>query len=63
MLFRSLNENSLKTIDIKVEENLAQVKPSEQFQFERHGYFICDLDSNKDSVVFNRTVTLRDTWK
>jgi len=58
-----LNENSLKTIDVKVEENLAQVKPAEQFQFERHGYFICDLDSNKDSVVFNRTVTLRDTWK
>jgi glutaminyl-tRNA synthetase len=58
-----LNENSLKTIDIKVEENLAQVKPAEQFQFERHGYFICDLDSNKDSVVFNRSVTLRDTWK
>ena len=58
-----LNENSLKTIDIKVEENLAQVKPAEQFQFERHGYFICDLDSNKDTIVFNRTVTLRDTWK
>jgi len=58
-----LNENSLKTINIKVEENLKQVRPEDQFQFERHGYFMCDLSSTNEAIVFNRTVTLRDTWK
>ena len=58
-----LNENSLNTVNIKIEENLNAVKAGEQFQFERHGYFICDQTSSNQNIVFNRTVTLRDTWK
>ena len=57
-----LNLNSLKTSQIKLEENCLSVSPSDQFQFERHGYFICD--SNQNSIItFNRTTTLRDTWQ
>ena len=58
-----LNPHSKTTIAVVLEENCLQVKPSEQYQFERHGYFICDTDSTKGSIEFNRTVTLRDTWK
>ena len=57
-----LNLDSLKTSKIKLEKNCISVSPGDQFQFERHGYFICD--SNKNSVItFNRTTTLRDTWQ
>ena len=42
---------------------LREAKPEEQFQFERHGYFIADrLDSTIGKPIFNRTVTLRDSW-
>ncbi|MCH9781712.1 MAG: glutamine--tRNA ligase/YqeY domain fusion protein [Betaproteobacteria bacterium] len=58
-----LNPHSKTTITVVLEENCLQVKPFEQYQFERHGYFICDTDSTKGSIEFNRTVTLRDTWK
>ena len=36
--------------------------PGERFQFEREGYFVADPDSTPERPVFNRTVTLRDTW-
>jgi glutaminyl-tRNA synthetase len=36
--------------------------PEVQYQFERHGYFCPDPDSTPDKLVFNRTVTLKDTW-
>ncbi|MGB8857216.1 MAG: hypothetical protein WCC58_11170, partial [Burkholderiales bacterium] len=43
--------------------SLKDVKPEEQFQFERHGYFIADkVDSTPSKPIFNRTVTLKDTW-
>jgi len=58
-----LNPHSKTTIAVVLEENCWEVKPFEQYQFERHGYFICDTDSTKGSIEFNRTVTLRDTWK
>jgi len=58
-----LNPHSKTTITVVLEENCLKVKPFEQYQFERHGYFICDTDSTKGSIEFNRTVTLRDTWK
>jgi len=46
-----------------VEASLAEAKPEERFQFERLGYFVADrLDHNSDTPVFNRTVSLRDTW-
>jgi len=59
-----INPNSLQ-IDRKarLEPNLKEAKPGERFQFTRLGYFVVDPDSTPDNLVFNRTVTLRDTWK
>jgi glutaminyl-tRNA synthetase len=46
-----------------VEPSLADAAPGSAFQFERMGYFCVDaVDSSADSLVFNRTVTLRDAW-
>jgi glutaminyl-tRNA synthetase len=41
---------------------LADARPGERFQFERLGYFCVDQDSSDEKLLFNRTVTLRDTW-
>ena len=59
-----LNPNSLEIITAcYVEPSLAQASPSRHYQFERLGYFCVDtVDSTRDALVFNRTVTLRDTW-
>ena len=46
----------------KLEPSLAETQPGDRFQFERTGYFAVDEDSAPDAPVFNRTVTLRDTW-
>jgi glutaminyl-tRNA synthetase len=46
----------------RVEESLGQAAALERFQFLRQGYFCLDPDSNPGRPVFNRTVTLRDTW-
>jgi len=53
----------LTSITVQLEENLVNIKPMDQFQFERHGYFICDPDSSSKNIIMNRTVTLRDNWK
>lgn len=45
-----------------VEKYLANAKPLEHFQFQRIGYFTVDKDSTENHLVFNRTVTLKDTW-
>jgi len=58
-----INPESVKKTKIKLEENLVNIKPSDQYQFERHGYFICDLESTSNNLKINRTVTLRDAWK
>ena len=58
-----INPNSVEISKIKLEENLINIKPGEQYQFERHGYFICDQKSTKTQIKINRSVTLRDTWK
>ncbi len=59
-----INPNSVHTIKAQLELGLKEVKPSESFQFERHGYFVADLkDSQAGKPVFNRTVTLKDTWQ
>jgi glutaminyl-tRNA synthetase len=61
--FRSnLNPDSLKVITAYVEPGLAGSSPGEKFQFQRMGYFCVDPDSTSDKLVFNRTVTLRDSW-
>ena len=58
-----LNDSSLIIINnCKLEPSLLEVKNDEIFQFERIGYFIKDKISNKSDLVFNRTVSLRDTW-
>lgn len=44
------------------EEWLAKAKPGEHYQFQRVGYFTVDKDSTSDHIVFNRTVSLKDTW-
>jgi glutaminyl-tRNA synthetase len=59
----NLNPHSLETLnDCRIEPSLNNAKSGERFQFERLGYFYVDPDSSKDKLVFNRTVSLRDTW-
>ena len=58
-----INPESFKKIKVKLEENLLNTNPYDKYQFERHGYFICDTNSTNQNIKFNRTVTLRDTWK
>ena len=62
--FRSnLNPDSLEVLpSCYVEPSLANAKPGDRYQFERLGYFCADPDSSDGKLVFNRTVTLRDTW-
>jgi len=58
-----LNPDSLsKLVDCKVEPALAEAAPGARFQFERLGYFSVDPDSREGTPLFNRTVTLKDTW-
>jgi glutaminyl-tRNA synthetase len=57
-----MNMESLKTVDCFVEPSLANVASLEKFQFERIGYFCADPDSTPGKPVFNRTVTLKDSW-
>ncbi|MDP8206145.1 MAG: glutamine--tRNA ligase/YqeY domain fusion protein [Candidatus Electryonea clarkiae] len=59
----SVNPDSLKTLtESRVEPSLADKQPGWKCQFERQGYFCVDPDSEQGKLVFNRTVTLRDTW-
>ena len=58
-----LNPNSLEVLpSCRVESSLAGAVPGTQYQFLRTGYFCVDPDSSDEKLVFNRTVTLRDTW-
>jgi glutaminyl-tRNA synthetase len=59
-----INPKSLEILkDCQLEPSLAEAAPESRFQFERLGYFCVDSkDSSRDEPVFNRTVTLRDTW-
>ena len=61
----ALNSDSLETLtNCHVESSLANAKSGDRFQFERTGYFCVDsVDSSAEKLVFNRTVTLRDTWE
>jgi glutaminyl-tRNA synthetase len=59
----ALNPDSLKTITAYVEPSLANAKPDDKFQFERHGYFVADrVDHKAGRVVFNKITGLKDTW-
>jgi glutaminyl-tRNA synthetase len=58
-----LNPNSLETLaGCEVEPSLAAAAAGDRYQFERLGYFCVDPDSAPGRLVFNRAVTLRDTW-
>ncbi|MBI5966410.1 MAG: glutamine--tRNA ligase/YqeY domain fusion protein [Deltaproteobacteria bacterium] len=59
-----LNPNSLEILkSCRVELSLASAAPASRYQFERVGYFCVDpVDSSNEALVFNRTVTLRDSW-
>ncbi|MCW5670959.1 MAG: glutamine--tRNA ligase/YqeY domain fusion protein [Hydrogenophaga sp.] len=59
----ALNPNSLKVVTAYVEPSLAQAKPDNKFQFERHGYFVADRqDHVAGKPVFNRVTGLKDSW-
>ena len=59
----SLAPGSLEVLrGCRVEAALAAAKPLDRFQFERLGYFCCDQDGTAAAPVFNRTVSLRDSW-
>ena len=58
-----INPKSLELLkQCFVEPSLANSKSGNRFQFERMGYFCVDRDSTKEKPIFNRTVTLKDTW-
>src|SRR5262249_58229610 len=62
-LVASLNPKSLEVLTTcQVEPSLAGATPGSRYQFERQGYFCVDPDTRPGALVFNRTVTLRDTW-
>jgi len=57
-----LNPHSLESKKSRVERSLKNADTGSRFQFERQGYFIKDHDSTSEKPVFNRIITLRDTW-
>ena len=62
-LIKQINPNSLEVLaDCLVEPSLAGAVPGSRYQFMRKGYFCVDSDSTSDKLVFNRIVSLRDTW-
>ncbi len=57
-----LNPASLSVLQAKVEPSLGSAAPGDRFQFERLGFFYVDPDSKSGALVFNRTVSLKDSW-
>jgi len=57
-----INPNSLELVNAKCEPALADAQTEKRHQFERLGYFALDPDSTPEKQIWNRTVTLRDTW-
>ena len=57
-----LNPHSLEVVTAKCEPSLKEARPELRYQFERLGYFALDSDSGSSKLVFNRTITLKDTW-
>ncbi|HEU4851402.1 MAG TPA: glutamine--tRNA ligase/YqeY domain fusion protein [Telluria sp.] len=59
-----LNPAALETVQAYLEPGIASAQPEQRFQFERHGYFVADrVDSKPGKPVFNRIVTLKDSWQ
>ena len=62
-LKQKLNPSSLEVLEnAKLENSLKDAQVDERFQFEREGYFCVDPEHSHDKPIFNRTVTLRDSW-
>jgi glutaminyl-tRNA synthetase len=57
-----LNPDSLHIVQAKVEPSLADAPHGERYQFERQGFFAVDPDSSTEKLVFNRIVSLKDSW-
>ncbi len=57
-----LNPHSLEVVTAKCEPSLKDAHTTSRYQFERLGYFALDKDSHPEKLVFNRTITLKDTW-
>ena len=58
-----LNPDSLRTLtQCVIEPSVREMRPGDRFQFEREGYFCLDEEADAENPVFNRTVTLRDSW-
>jgi len=57
-----INPDSLEIVHAKCEPSLREARPEIRYQFERLAYFALDKDSTPEKLVFNRTITLRDTW-
>ncbi|BBM84270.1 glutamine--tRNA ligase/YqeY domain fusion protein [Candidatus Uabimicrobium amorphum] len=58
----NLNPNSLTVTSGYLEPSVKDAKAEDKYQFERVGYFCVDKDSSADKLVFNRTITLKDSW-
>lgn len=58
----NLNPHSLDVTTCYVEPSVIGTQPGTRYQFERQGYFCVDPDSTEEKLVFNRTVTLRNSW-
>ncbi len=58
----NMNPDSLKVVTGFIEPHVASSRPGDRFQFERLGYFCVDPDSAAGRLVFNRTITLKDSW-
>jgi glutaminyl-tRNA synthetase len=60
---KDINPDSCRVVTARLESGLGEARPEQRFQFERHGYFVVDpVDSRPGAPVFNRAVTLKDTW-
>jgi glutaminyl-tRNA synthetase len=59
---KHLNPHSLDVVTAKGEPSLRETRPELRYQFERLAYFALDKESEPDRPVFNRTITLKDTW-
>jgi len=59
---KHLNPNSLEVLTARCEPSLKEARPDLRYQFERLAYFALDPDATPDRPVFNRTITLKDTW-
>jgi glutaminyl-tRNA synthetase len=59
---KHLNPHSLEVITAKCEPSLSSASAEHRYQFERLAYFALDLDAKPGQLIFNRTITLKDTW-